>query len=97
LGETKEISVKPRNGSALVLEKPLSIERNDMEYWKYTLNAASEIVFESRRLADRKKKGEDPKSRRSREKEQKTYENDAGEESLSRRVSRMRNGSCWNR
>jgi hypothetical protein len=42
VGETQEISVKPRNGSALALEKPLSIERNDMEYWKY---AASETVF----------------------------------------------------
>src|SRR5260221_8139174 len=43
------------------------------------------IVFESRRLADSKKKGDDSKSRRNREKEQKTYENDAGEESLSLR------------
>src|SRR5260221_4134235 len=45
----------------------------------------SMIVFESRRLADSKKKGDDSKSRRNREKEQKTYENDDGEESLSLR------------
>jgi hypothetical protein len=46
LGETQEISVKPRNGSALALEKLLFIERNEREYWKYTLNAAAEMVLD---------------------------------------------------
>jgi hypothetical protein len=39
LGETQE-------RIAQALEKPLSIERNDREYWKYTLNAAPEMILD---------------------------------------------------
>jgi hypothetical protein len=52
-----------------------------------------EIVFESHGMGSRLKKGDDPKSRRTKEKEQKAYENDDGEESLSLRSDRCAMGS----
>jgi hypothetical protein len=51
-----------------------------------------EIVFESDHLADSKKKGGDSKSCKTRDKEQKRYEDDDGEESLSLRSDRCAMG-----
>jgi hypothetical protein len=46
LGEIQAHQRETQERIALALEKPLSIERNDREYWKYTRGAASEIVLD---------------------------------------------------
>src|SRR5258707_1383987 len=59
-----------------------------LAFWPCSITAShsktvSQIVFECGHLADKKKRGDDPKSRKTSEEEEKTYEDDIGEKSLS--------------